>query len=535
MRRRQPHPEGQPGLSSSDTPESSSRPAPKYYQLTHDYLVPSLRAWLTRKLRETRRGRAELRLAERTALWSGQPANRFLPPWWEWLVLRLLTRGRDWTTPQRTMMRRAAPPPRGVGPAPVRRPVAAPAGRPGGLRPASGPGLAGSPARGRDRGRAGHRARNGPVPALARRPAAHGLRRRPGQPRPAPTVARQPGPAAGGSGQLGYLRDRLLTAGPQEVLVIRQALRPHASEASPRLWDVLEDRKRLPGERLRAACALAVYARDDPRWQGVSRDVAERLVAEPGLVIARWAEALRPVRRHLLPPLAALLVEEGRDPAARRTITGLYGDYAQGLPDAFSDLEQEAAGEGGPAVDPGDLLAQPRRQANAASALAALARWPSAERLLRFTPDPTVRSYLIDRLGPGGAQAGALVALLETDVEVSVRRAALLALGEFDEDRLPLPERERLTARLAEMYRDDPDPGIHGAAGWLLGHWGQQSRLAETDRALATGRPEGARRWYVNARVQTWVLIPPGQFQRGPGKGGPSTRSITASPSRPGK
>ena len=39
----------------------------RYYQLTHDYLVPSLRDWLTRKQRETRRGRAELRLADRAA------------------------------------------------------------------------------------------------------------------------------------------------------------------------------------------------------------------------------------------------------------------------------------------------------------------------------------------------------------------------------------------------------------------------------------------------------------------------------------
>ena len=37
----------------------------QYYQLAHDYLVHSLRDWLTRKQRETRRGRAELRLAER--------------------------------------------------------------------------------------------------------------------------------------------------------------------------------------------------------------------------------------------------------------------------------------------------------------------------------------------------------------------------------------------------------------------------------------------------------------------------------------
>jgi hypothetical protein len=47
-----------------------TRTTGRYYQLTHDYLVHSLRDWLTRKQRETRRGRAELRLAERAALWN---------------------------------------------------------------------------------------------------------------------------------------------------------------------------------------------------------------------------------------------------------------------------------------------------------------------------------------------------------------------------------------------------------------------------------------------------------------------------------
>ena len=42
-------------------------PALRSYQLTHDYLVPALREWLTRKQKETRRGRAELRLAKRAA------------------------------------------------------------------------------------------------------------------------------------------------------------------------------------------------------------------------------------------------------------------------------------------------------------------------------------------------------------------------------------------------------------------------------------------------------------------------------------
>ena len=79
----------------------------QYYQLTHDYLVHSLRDWLTRKQRETPRGRAELRLAERSRTWNARPENRHLPSIVEWATIRSLTRKKDWTGPQRRMMRRA--------------------------------------------------------------------------------------------------------------------------------------------------------------------------------------------------------------------------------------------------------------------------------------------------------------------------------------------------------------------------------------------------------------------------------------------
>jgi serine/threonine protein kinase len=74
------------------------------FQLTHDYLVPSLREWLTRKQKSTRRGRAELQLADRTALWSSRTDNRFLPGLGEFLVIRLLTKSSRWTKTQRKMM-----------------------------------------------------------------------------------------------------------------------------------------------------------------------------------------------------------------------------------------------------------------------------------------------------------------------------------------------------------------------------------------------------------------------------------------------
>ena len=89
-----------------DQPAHAGR-SPRYYQLTHDYLVLSLRDWLTRKQKETRRGRAELRLAERSALWNGKPENRHLPSWWENVNIRLFTDKKKWTEPQRKMMGKA--------------------------------------------------------------------------------------------------------------------------------------------------------------------------------------------------------------------------------------------------------------------------------------------------------------------------------------------------------------------------------------------------------------------------------------------
>lgn len=91
----------------ADESSLKARSGQKYYQLTHDYLVHSLRDWLTRKQRETRRGRAELRLAERSALWQAKPENRHLPSWWEYLTAVWLVPAKNRTAPQQKMLRKA--------------------------------------------------------------------------------------------------------------------------------------------------------------------------------------------------------------------------------------------------------------------------------------------------------------------------------------------------------------------------------------------------------------------------------------------
>ncbi|QDT91638.1 bifunctional serine/threonine-protein kinase/formylglycine-generating enzyme family protein [Gimesia algae] len=96
------------GVKADDDAISHVEVDKRYYQLTHDYLVHSLRNWLTRKQKETFRGRAEIRLSERVALWNARPENRYLPSGWEYINIRCFTARKYWTEPERRMMANAA-------------------------------------------------------------------------------------------------------------------------------------------------------------------------------------------------------------------------------------------------------------------------------------------------------------------------------------------------------------------------------------------------------------------------------------------
>ncbi|MCA9067751.1 MAG: hypothetical protein KDA84_02430, partial [Planctomycetaceae bacterium] len=80
----------------------------RHYQLSHDFLVPALRLWLTRKQRESLRGRAELCLKDRAELWLARSERRHLPSLVEDLRIRLLTKSAKWTSTERDMMQASA-------------------------------------------------------------------------------------------------------------------------------------------------------------------------------------------------------------------------------------------------------------------------------------------------------------------------------------------------------------------------------------------------------------------------------------------
>jgi serine/threonine protein kinase len=500
-------------------PGQETLPQQRYYQLTHDYLVPALRDWLTRKQKESRRGRAELLLADRAAVWNARPENRQLPSLLQWLQIRWWTRKKTWTGPQRTMMRRA-----GRFHA-LRALLAAAVFLLAGV--ASEDGFGRLEAR-----RLRDQVLNAPtseVPGLVENLApyrrwlnpllqqeyAQAQRDQDRHKQLHASLALAPGDPA----QKDYLSQRLLDAQASEITAIRKALEPYQAQLREDLWALLVDPQADLDRRFRAACALAAYAPDDPRWQEVSGDVTARLMIQDAFVLGKWAEALQPVGATLLPPLATFLQDEKRSAAERAVSATLYKTFAQGQAEAFAPLEKRLD-QPGPAGRWDDArLKFVKEQANVGVALAAMGQGDNVWPLLKHSPDPTLRSYLIDRLAAGGVEPKVLLARLEKEPEVSVQRALLLSLGQFGLDRLPPVERQNSIPQLLDLYRNHPDPGIHGAAEWLLRQWQGEAKLRDIDKDLATGRAEGARSWYLTRQGQTLALVTmSGKFWMGEGR-----------------
>jgi formylglycine-generating enzyme required for sulfatase activity len=368
-------------------------------------------------------------------------------------------------------------------------------------------------------------------------------------------------------GQVDFLFGRLLAADPGEVPVIRDALFPHKSELLDKLWAVVQ----TPGKgreprRLRAAAALAKYDQGSEKWAQCSPMVVNDLVRENPVFLGQWSESFRPVRHHLLAALMAIFRDHDvRRSAERDLATSLLGDYAADQAQVLADLIMDAdekqfaalfpkfrdqAGRGAAvligAIDrklPTDAKDDAReklaeRQANAAVALLKMNMAAKVWPMLRHTPDPRARSYLIHRLGPFGADCKAIINRLGEEEDVSIRRALVLSLGDFPEPDLTPNERKLLITKMQDLYRTFPDPGLHSAVEWLLRTWNQEPWLRDVNEQWAKGPgPQGkkhigsagapttspslplplsAPHWYVNGQGHTMVVIPgPMEFVMG--------------------
>jgi formylglycine-generating enzyme required for sulfatase activity len=100
--------------------------------------------------------------------------------------------------------------------------------------------------------------------------------------------------------------------------------------------------------------------------------------------------------------------------------------------------------------------------------------------------------------------------------QTSMRRALILALGQYGQEGLSPDDREALIDRFLDLYKTDPDAGIHGATEWTLRQWGQQESVKQLDAELMKVKDWGDRRWFVNSQGQTFAVIEgPVEFSMG--------------------
>jgi len=537
----------------SSTDEASTTPAdhaprPQYYQLTHDYLVPSIREWLTRKQTETRRGRAELRLEERARLWSAKPERKQLPSLVEWLEILIFTARRRWSEAEAAMMRVA--------------------GRHHLIRTGLVAGslfVIGLTAL-RLRDRVAEERETAQTESLVQRllvadtlkvpeiireigedrhtidPLLRKAVEAPGSP-PTQRLHARLALLAVDPHQIDPLCEQLLECDPETFHVIRDALHPAKTALIPRLWNLSRDANQVPQRQFQAATALASYDPDNALWNEQAKITAEQLTTQPSLLVQVWVDALRPIKKRLLPPLADLFRDRSssRD-AYRSMIAEIVADYAGDRPGFLSDLIQDA----GPAefpifftklgtqrtrslraleprlahlTEPGradSSSTDAKRAANLAITLLRLGRAEHVWPLLKDSPRPEVRSYLIDRISQFGVDAKLLAERLKVEKDHSIRAALILSLGNYHKLKLPLELQAELTSILLGLYENDPTPTIHGASKWLLQKWDLQKPREEIDGRFATGRIEGERQWYINHHGQTMIVIPgPVEFKIG--------------------
>ncbi len=576
-----PHPSSFPDGSSLIPHPSSLR----FYQLTHDYLVHSLREWLTRKQKETRRGRAELKLAERSGLWNVRPENRHLPTLWEWLGIRTLTQGRRWTDQERAMMQRASR---------FHRSRLTIAAALMGLLAAAGfytwnrvekyqRELLAQKAREqkatRIEGLVGRLVSAEPnqlpviVKELDANPEVASTYLSPLLAANATTVDEK---RAQLHARLALVsRDRALVEPLLEELLtnkvvyvgpIGQQLRPYAGELAEKLRAILRDEKVEANRRFRAAVALADFVPESEAalWSEQHlKFVAEQLVSSNAEFQPLLRDALRPIRARMLGDLERIFADAKATDAQRLSAANAFADYAAGdipklsqllavaTPEQFAVLYPIVAASPAPAtiealagiaatppsVELGSVERIPygQRRANAAVTLLRLGEREKVLPVFDMSDDPEALTQFIFRCRPRGVAVPALLDCLQLVGDVQqdryprdTRYALLLALGEFSLEEVPVSRRVALLEQLAGWYRHDSSSGVHGAAGWLLRKWGQAEAVRQVDHTAVPYAPD--REWFTLAITVTPRAQP--KPKTGPAKENPGTNR---EPGKPGE
>ena len=368
---------------------------------------------------------------------------------------------------------------------------------------------------------------------------------------------------------IGHLRKQLLTATPAQFPLIRDSLRDYDPEHTQQIeehWQFTQATTNPISERFQAACALAKYAPEDARWSAIAPTIANHLTTLPIAEAVAWRTELLSARKQLQQPLATIFRTSPKESQIHQFAAETLTEYASDNGELLGELLLEAdtytfelfftAGENPPvhlearlqqeldSMPSDDVLlnlndplimegardALARKQSHAIVGLARLGQfdvlWPrlafKPDPLKPLTLDPRLRTELIHDLFDYGIDKSTLIGRLESEQDVSTRRALLLALAKYPPEPPQEDQSSALIAKLLAYYENESDAGLHGAIEWLLRKWnfGKNvqsivSRLTPTNKAPRGHRAIGDRKWYLNGQGQTFTIFPKGEFTMG--------------------
>lgn len=270
----------------------------------------------------------------------------------------------------------------------------------------------------------------------------------------------------------------------------------------------------------------AILASLDPAnqaWEGLDPLVARELLAQSPSRIGPLSKLLAPRAESLMALVGALVngpdVSPAELAAAFQGLAGLAGSDADRIVDMVLSARNPV---------PGPMM--PALKADRVRSLAALERWRSkpmapearaalhameiglgdkeAVRNLEYQPDPTLRTELVRILHTVIPDPVDLASLTLEHTDPGVVAGGVLALGEYDSERLAR-RIGKWNAVLLEMYQSHPDAGVHGALEWLLRRrLGRERELGYAMKSLA-GKPRAAgQTWEVSKDQASWLVSP---------------------------
>lgn len=531
------------GMDMSDRPQLVEE---RYYNLTHDYLVPSLTEWLTQKKKATRRGRAELLLEERAQSWQARPSSRTLPSLFEWLsILAFTTRkNRAHQQAEQRMMRRAN---RYYL---TRIAIAAV------FVLCAGWWINDSTPRSRSRTliTSLRSAATDDVPAMIEELAP--LRRWANPQLVNALALSEPDSRAHmhlslallptDPSQQAYLTERLLQESPSTVGVIRNALMTYAdkSRLASLFWSTLNDPNQEPPRRFRAAAALAGFQTSTPEveapWKASAEFVAEQLIsqiANSQNQFTPWTTLFQPARDYLIDPLTKVSSSAERGELDRDISARILGEYVADRPPALVELLLTATPLQHRTLFPRLeahrteamnrlLLVYNRvptpeekyevrsriveRRAHAAALLLALGEAEPTWQSLGQTEDPELTAFLELRLSSLVLNSELLLRQLGTASTSSLRAALIRTLASIDathRQNFSPTFRDNCVAAFETHFRTDPDSGVHSAAEWGLRSWGRSDKIESLTKELASKEVSPDRNWLISPTGHTMAII----------------------------